>query len=388
MLLFLPFLLLTLNPENPHHSRRWQQHHHQEQTQLVDQQKFWDRLLERFSPSNDKNKFLHVQPSPACDGTLGIFARSDIPPNQLLMEIPVRDCVTINTDVVCGRSPKMHAVLDEYLVSEGGPDAPPLATSGSVTKEGIVVATILLLLHRDIVNMKKNMDGNSFDHPALLYQYVASLPWNTMNSPLLDSNRPNPGKVWRSVRIEAAAVMDLLQRGDTSGLIKSVSFDDCLKSVALVRSRAFQLSKSLEGQVHCAMVPFMDLSNHPSQAALSFYGDETFLQTPISQATIAWSVVTNYNREEAGHKGDTITPDTFSSPSSSMSATPPSSTEFVIQVHSPTGMTVSKGAEVWNWYGDGGYVSDPERRIQGIRWDSEAQEAFVEIYGFDPWAKP
>ncbi len=51
-------------------------------------------------------------------------------------------------------------------------------------------------------------------------------------------------------------------------------------------------------------------------------------------------------------------------------------------------MTVPKGAEVWNWYGDGGYVSDPERRNQGIRWDPEAHEAFVEIYGFDPWAMP
>jgi hypothetical protein len=174
-----------------------------------------------------------------------------------------------------------------------------------------------------------------------------------------------------------------LQRGGetTTGRSGSVSFQECLQSVALVRSRAFQLSKSLGGQPHCAMVPVLDLFNHPSQSAISYYGDDQFLQTPISQATIAWDVVRR-------NHGDGDSPNTSSSlpPSGSSSAPADRSAEFVIQVHSPKGRAVPQGAEVWNWYGDGGYVSDPERRRKGIRWDPDAHEAFVEIYGFDPWA--
>lgn len=356
MFLFQSVLLLTLTLKPPYSQSQ--------------QQNRVDSLLERFSSSD----ILRVQLSRACGGSLGVFANRDIPPNQLLAEIPVGACVTTSTDI-SATFPTMQALLDEYLASDGG-QGKPMATRGSITKEGIVVATKLLLLRKDS-DMNKNIERRKQDHQTWQRTYVDSLPWSSMNHPLVDPNRPNPGYMWHSVRQEATEIMNLLQRGETAAS-KSLCFQDCLQSIALVRSRAFQLSKCLEGQPRCAMVPLLDLFNHPSQIAVSFYGDDKFLQTPISQATIAWNVKAADRKKREDHSR------TLSLPSPSSSS---QTSGFVIHVHSPKGFVVSKGSELWNWYGDGGHVSDPERRKQGILWDSAAHEAFVEMYGFDPWAK-
>ena len=112
------------------------------------------------------------------------------------------------------------------------------------------------------------------------------------------------------------------------------------------------------------MVPDLDLFNHPSMSALKYYNDNQFLELPISHATIHWNLV----EQKSTNDGNTS-----------------SQQQLAVQVRSPNGIHLQPGQEIWNWYGDGGFVSDPAKRQKGERWDYDANQAFVEMYGFDPW---
>jgi hypothetical protein len=349
----LQLVLLTVATHDYVSTGPWQQNPEQQHC-LV------QRLLKRYSP----NDLLRIEPSAACGGGLGVFATTEIAPGTVIAEIPVTKCLTIHTETDHDDDEYRMLVdkLNEFLSNRHH-------EIGPISREGIVVSIKLLLLHRKYHRNKK--EGISIDHPQ---DYVASLQWDALHSPLhpfMDDNIQNPGPVWKKARRDAKIAEILLQQAGVTTSTSSLSlYEECLASMALVQSRAFQLSKAQLPEdsqkfhlPHCAMVPVLDLFNHPSMSALNYFNDQQILELPISQATIAWNVM---EQEPTNIKE-------MSQP------------QFIVQVCSPKGMHLKPGQEIWNWYGDGGYVSDPIARQQGRRWDFDANRAFVEIYGFDPW---
>jgi hypothetical protein len=170
--------------------------------------------------------------------------------------------------------------------------------------------------------------------------------------------------------------------------VVSFTFTDCLRSIALVESRAFQLSKvpttspAATNNHHCVMVPVLDVFNHPSKSSLQHYGDEVFanfITTPISQSTIEWTVVNVVDDDDSAGSGH-------------------NDTTAIIRVYGPKGLQVKPNDELWNWYGNGGYVMEEEQKgdddpssssssssSSKSRWDHMANEEFIYRYGFDPW---
>jgi hypothetical protein len=127
------------------------------------------------------------------------------------------------------------------------------------------------------------------------------------------------------------------------------------------------------------MVPVLDVFNHPSKSALQHYGNEIyedFITAPISQSTIGWTVVVDDDVVvENGDGGD-------------------NNTAITICVYGPKGLQVKPNDELWNWYGNGGYVAEEEQKEEDddpssssskSRWDNIANQEFINRYGFDPW---
>jgi hypothetical protein len=223
------------------------------------------------------------------------------------------------------------------------------------------------------------------DYPTIHHAYVDTLPWDDMSDHPLFPNGVSSsasGVVSDVVREEQEQLVSADVR-EVQRLIAAVSpsssyhdddddddedDDDCRRGVLLVRSRAFHLSPS---SCCCAMVPVLDVFNHPSVSALTQYGPDVFHHfstTPISHSTVRWTV--SHHDNDGGGDSD--------------------GGDSTIRVYGPRDVNVIRDGtvELWNWYGNGGYVDDAVRREQelgGVGWDQPAHDRFVARYGFDPW---
>ena len=227
------------------------------------------------------------RPSKACGGGLGVFAVTEVPPGARLAEIPVEACLTADA---------ARAVL-------GGEGAESYAAQRELTRA--------LLAHLRFGN-------NQNETCAAQKAYVDSLPWAIVEDvELKDAWRPT-----------------IMRIADRAG----VADDDAARAVQLSRSRGLDLGTSAEDaeRLH-AMVPFLDLFNHPSLGALEASG----ARERVGQASVFDSCVRWYLSDDR-------------------------STVFV---DAPSAFSTPPSQELWLWYG----------------YDAKDHGAFVEAYGFEPF---
>ena len=227
------------------------------------------------------------RPSKACGGGLGVFAVREVPPGARLAEIPVAACLTADA---------ARAVL-------GGEEAESYAAQRELTRA--------LLAHLRF--------GNTQNETCVAQKtYVDSLPWNIVEDVKLKD-------AWRPT---------IMRIADRAG----VADDDAARAVQLSRSRALDLGTSAEDaeRLH-AMVPFLDLFNHPSLSALEASG----ARERVGQASVFDSCVRWYLSDDRTR----------------------------VLVDAPSAFSTPPSQELWLWYG----------------YDAKDHEAFVEAYGFEPF---
>ena len=215
---------------------------------------------------------LAVRQSPTCDG-VGVFAVRDVPPRARLAEIPLAACVT--------------AAAAEAALPRGAARRAKLLAKGKRRRADGYAA------RRDATRaLLARLPHAAADEP--LAAYARSLPW-------FDDADDIPER-WLAETRRCAELAD-------------ASEARAWGAVRLARSRAFDL-----GERGPALVPFLDLFNHPTPGT--------------ADACVAWRV-------DGG----------------------------AVVVDAPDAATPA-GSELWNWYGD---ADEPRER-----------EAFIENFGFDP----
>ena len=226
------------------------------------------------------------RPSKACGGGLGVFAVTEVPPGARLAEIPVAACLTADA---------ARAVL-------GGDEAESYAAQRELTR------ALLAYLRF----------GGTNETCAAQKAYVDSLPWDGVEDVKLKD-------AWRPT---------IMRIADRAG----VADDDAARAVQLSRSRGLDLGTSAEDaeRLH-AMVPFLDLFNHPSLGALEASG----ARERVGKASVFDSCVKWYLSDDRTR----------------------------VLVDAPSAFATPASQELWLWYG----------------YDAKDHEAFVEAYGFEPF---
>ena len=226
------------------------------------------------------------RPSKACGGGLGVFAVTEVPPGARLAEIPVEACLT----------------ADAARAFLGGEEAESYAAQRELTRA--------LLAYMRF--------GGTNETCAAQKAYVDSLPWDGVEDVKLKD-------AWRPT---------IMRIADRAG----VADDDAARAVQLSRSRGLDLGTSAEDteRLH-AMVPFLDLFNHPSLGALEASG----ARERVGKASVFDSCVRWYLSDDRTR----------------------------VLVDAPSAFATPASQELWLWYG----------------YDAKDHGAFVEAYGFEPF---
>mmetsp|Transcript_23742 Transcript_23742/g.71227 ORF Transcript_23742/g.71227 Transcript_23742/m.71227 type:complete len:281 (-) Transcript_23742:24-866(-) len=247
------------------------------------------------------------KPSVATGGGAGVFATAEIPPGARLVTVPVERCLTAAAAL-------RHAVLGPRLHARFGDAAEDYANARVAT--------------RALLALVKYGPGHADD--AEWKAYVDSLPWED----------------------DCVAVPDKwAPAADVVAELAEVSREEAYRAIRLIRSRAMNLGRDAEDaeRLH-ALVPFVDLFNHPGVAALkASHAAEDFFKTSVSDSCVRWYLSDDRRR---------------------------------VLVDAPAGLATAPGAELWLWYGDAGVDTS------GGPFNETKHAIFVDAYGFDPWFDP
>jgi hypothetical protein len=206
----LAFVLLASksNTNNSNHQHEHQHQHRFTTSSTTATTTLLDSLLNRYvttdkTTTTTQNDLLKIKPSVACGGgggddtgstTNGVFASTNLKPNQLLLQIPLNDCITAskNHDDILETS--IFTLVNDFLEPQPLPISP-------IRRQGIIVATKLLQLRYE--NQRRQSTSSRSkpptvsidDYPTIQHAYVDTLPWDSLQShPLVLSTTTSTAK--------------------------------------------------------------------------------------------------------------------------------------------------------------------------------------------------
>ena len=279
---------------------------------------------------------------------LTLFAAEDLVCDELIGRVPLDAC--LSAEAACN-DPCVGAAAREVLAQFG------------YSTPGQHIVTAALLAHARLC------DG---DARAKWAPYVDSLPWGEGESgELSDSLAQHPLVIGEDCVLSSVGgfevrLADRLQSVYRTAewvhqmLDGTVSPERCFRAVVLVGSRAFDLASRWREVVAEAdrdglcdwsitMIPFFDMSNHPSQSLLDAMGEAgaRFRKLPNPKlGAMRWDC--DWDTRQ-------------------------------LVIYSPPAFEVYEGEELLNYYSHAGaYEREPQAR-------AHAEANFVTQYGFSPW---